>query len=342
MYRPPLPATTSPKHACRPEWDLTALAQLSVEQFHLRSFPQHFPTKRPGSKPDGCLLELPDRKFQAKSEANTPTPGEEHFTPELHATLHHKLHLSAGAKYSKQNAMPTERARNRNAAKPRMRRERPIIKTHGASGSLPPHQFSEGTRSLPRSIGLSAIFTARLEADMVNSARKTRFTLAFTHPFASKAMRSYTEYRGCPSYHDEFGREENTELGWSDPLLAKCLWPKDHTGRSSPRHSLHASISLLSRGREMRQEAKLSEIEVKEVRILLCTSVIATSSPSELLKTHVARKMRSENGAKVAGKKSRKWAGATPLFRLRAAQKVFRGRSRPLILRELHWDTAQD
>jgi hypothetical protein len=52
----------------------------------------------------------------------------------------------------------------------------------------------------------------------------------------------------------------------------------------------------------MRQEAQLSEIEVKEVRIPLCTSVIATSSPSELLKTHVAGKMRSENEAKAVGK----------------------------------------
>ncbi len=48
MYPPPLPATTSPKHACRPEWDLTAYAQLSAEQFHLRSSPRHFPTKGAG------------------------------------------------------------------------------------------------------------------------------------------------------------------------------------------------------------------------------------------------------------------------------------------------------
>jgi hypothetical protein len=72
----------------------------------------------------------------------------------------------------------------------------------------------------------------------------------------------------------------------------------------------------------MRQEAQLSEIEVKEIRIPLCTSVIATSSPSELLKTHVVGKMRSKSETKAAGKNCRKWAGATPLFRLRAAQKV--------------------
>ncbi len=82
----------------------------------------------------------------------------------------------------------------------------------------------------------------------------------------------------------------------------------------------------------MRQEAQLSEIEVKEVRIPLCTSVIATSSPSELLKTHVAGKMRSENEAKAVGKNCRKWAGATPPFGLPSAQMVFRGRSRPLRL----------
>jgi hypothetical protein len=136
MYHPPLPATTSPKSACRPEWDLTAFAQLSVEQFHLRSFPQHFPTKRPGSKADGGLLELPDRKFQAKSEANTPTPSEVHFTPELHGTLHHELHLSAVAKYRKHNAMPAERPRNRYAAKPESKEEDLRKRVRHQKGSL--------------------------------------------------------------------------------------------------------------------------------------------------------------------------------------------------------------
>lgn len=68
---------------------------------------------------------------------------------------------------------------------------------------------------------------------------------------------------------------------------------------------------------------------MKKVRILFCTSIIATSSPSELLKEHVAKKMRSENGAKVAGEKCRKWAGATPKISGGAAQNFALGRSRP-------------
>jgi hypothetical protein len=82
----------------------------------------------------------------------------------------------------------------------------------------------------------------------------------------------------------------------------------------------------------MTQEAQLLEIEVKKVRILFCTFVIATSSSSGLLKTHAVKKIRSEHDAKVAREKSTKWAGATPPFGLPFAQVVFRGRSRPLRL----------
>jgi hypothetical protein len=95
MYHPPLPATTSPRHACRPEWDLTACAQLSAEQFHLRSSPGHSLTMGRWSEPGGSPLELPDREFQAKSEADTPTTGEVRFTPQLHVSLHDKSNVLA-------------------------------------------------------------------------------------------------------------------------------------------------------------------------------------------------------------------------------------------------------
>jgi hypothetical protein len=60
-------------------------------------------------------------------------------------------------------------------------------------GSLPPNQFSEGTRSLPRPSEPSAIFTTRLEACMVNGALDTRFTPAFTHPFTLKACETTSD-----------------------------------------------------------------------------------------------------------------------------------------------------
>jgi hypothetical protein len=117
MYYPPLPATTSPKSACQPEWDLTAIAQLSAEQFHLRSSPGYFLTNGRWLKPDGNLLELPGWKFQVKSGANTPTIGETNFTRELHLILHNKLCPSPAANYRKQNEMSAEQAWRQSAAK---------------------------------------------------------------------------------------------------------------------------------------------------------------------------------------------------------------------------------
>jgi hypothetical protein len=98
MCRPPLPTTTPLKHACRPEWDLTAFAQLSAEQSYLRSSPGHLLTKGRWSEPGGSSLELPDRKFQAKSEADTPTTGEVRFTPQLQVIVHDKLPASLRGK----------------------------------------------------------------------------------------------------------------------------------------------------------------------------------------------------------------------------------------------------
>ncbi len=83
MCHPPLPAKASPKSACRPEWDLTAFAQLSAEQFQLRSSPGYSLRKGGWSEPGGSSLELLDRKFQAGREADTPTKGSMYFTPEL-------------------------------------------------------------------------------------------------------------------------------------------------------------------------------------------------------------------------------------------------------------------
>ncbi len=87
----------------------------------------------------------------------------------------------------------------------------------GLVGSLPPHQFSEGTTRLLNSVGPSAVFTTRLDAAMVNGKGKTPFTVTFTDPFTLGAMRSHRDFRSCAQRSDEFGRRENTGLGWSDP-----------------------------------------------------------------------------------------------------------------------------
>jgi hypothetical protein len=34
------------------------------------------------------------------------------------------------------------------------------------------------------------------------------------------------EQQRCDKRDEEFGRGQNTELGWNDPLLPKTSWPK--------------------------------------------------------------------------------------------------------------------
>src|SRR5271170_2224804 len=117
MSRPPLPTKSPPKSACRPGWDRTAFAQLSAEQFHLRSSPRHSLTKGSWSEPDGSLLAMPGQIFRAKNGADTPTTGKAPFTQKLHVILHDNLPRSASVNYRKQNEMSAESTRSRNAAK---------------------------------------------------------------------------------------------------------------------------------------------------------------------------------------------------------------------------------
>jgi hypothetical protein len=226
MCRPPLPTTTPPKHARRPEWDLTALAQLSAEQSHLRSFPTHFPTKGRWLKLNGSL-ELPRGKFQAKNGADTPTIDELLFTRELHAHLHNRFHQSGAAIFRKQKAISGEQAGSRNAAK-----------TSDEAGATP-------------------AFDAR---------RVTAF-----HGVAPA--------------------------------------------------SLTVKIETLD-GEEFVCTGSRDGFAVKKVRFSFCTSEIATSSPCRKRISWQSKNLGENAKAKIASEKTKNWAGATPLFWLRAAQKV--------------------
>ncbi len=237
MCHPPLPTTMPPKHAYRLEWDLTAFAQLSAEQSHLRSSPVHSLTKGRWSEPGRSPLELPDRKFQAKSEADTPTTDEVRFTRQLHVLLHDKLHASAAANYRKLNEISAEKTRRRDAAK-----------TSDEAGATP-------------------AFDARCVTAL--------------HGVAPASLTVKTETLDC----EEF----------------VCTGSRDG-------------------------------IPVKKVRFSFCTSEIATSSPCRKRTPRVPKNLGENAKTKIASEKTKNWAGATPLFRLRAAQKVFRGRSRPLRL----------
>jgi hypothetical protein len=62
---------------------------------------------------------------------------------------------------------------------------------------------------------------------------------------------------------------------------------------------------------------------VKKVRFSFCTSEIATSSPCRKRISRESKNLGENAKTKIASGKTKNWAGATPLFRLPAAQKVF-------------------
>src|SRR5260221_12749839 len=99
--------------------------------------PQAFPDQGCRLKPNGSL-ELPKRKFQAKSGADTPTIGELFFTRELHVHLHNRLHQSGTVTFRKQKEMSGKQARSRNAAK-----------TSDEAGGTPP-PYARSVPALPR------------------------------------------------------------------------------------------------------------------------------------------------------------------------------------------------
>ncbi len=53
-------------------------------------------------------------------------------------------------------------------------------------------------------------------------------------PFTSAVNGSLREPCGCDKRDVHFGREQNTELGWSDPMFWAFSRPKPCRGRSSP------------------------------------------------------------------------------------------------------------
>ena len=226
MCRPPLPTTTPPKHACRPEWDLTAFAQLSAEQSHLRSSPRHFPTKSRWLKPNESL-DLPKRKFQAKSGADTPTIGEFCVTRGLHVHLHGRLHQSGAATFRKQKEMSGKQARSRNAAK------------------------------------------------------------------------------------------TSDEAGATPALDARCVTAFHGVAPAS----LTVKIETLD-GEEFVRTGSRDGSPVKKVRFSFCTSEIATSSLCRKRISRESKNLGKNAKTRIAAERIKNWAGATPLFRLSAAQKV--------------------
>jgi len=116
-------------------------------------------------------------------------------------------------------------------------------------GSLPPQQFSEGTRSLLRPSGPSAIFTTRLEAYMVNGALETRFTPAFTHPFTLKACETTSAREVMNNIWTRGQHRTGLERPHFCRTMCKACWV------APAHHACCGTVcSTLSRGTEMRPE----------------------------------------------------------------------------------------
>jgi hypothetical protein len=211
VQQPPNPATASSMRSRRSERSLTALAQ-GVSG--AATFPTFLPPSRTATD-DPETIQLPWRTGRRENCRRLTRPGrlsfslafwfkreranplvrlsesEVAFTPSLHGVLHHPLHLysttinSGNQRITRRGEDRTVRGPNPSEAGATHYKDARCVTV--SLGSLPPHQFSEGTTSLPRLSGLSAISTTGLDAYMVNVARNARFTLAFTDSFTFKA-----------------------------------------------------------------------------------------------------------------------------------------------------------
>ena len=117
--------------------------------------------------------------------------------------------------------------------------------------------------------------------------------------------------RGCAWRDDQFGRGQNPVLGWSDPLLHTIPWPKCLVGRSSPTRNFPGA-----RGENLVEAAEEGRNYLLQLRL---------QHLLQLGNAHKSRENEEMNDTrmrKVTEKKTPDWAGATPLFRLSAAQKV--------------------
>jgi hypothetical protein len=101
---------------------------------------------------------------------------------------------------------------------------------------------------------------------------------------------------------DEFGRGQDTVLGWSDPGFGQPLVAKRPRGSLQPNEigdgRLPADVLDSNRSRARR---KLTQ--VKNVRISVCTSGAATSSPAGAVMERIVRDLRQPGKRRSPRKK---------------------------------------
>ena len=110
----------------------------------------------------------------------------------------------------------------------------------------------------------------------------------------------------------------------------------DAWGRSSPRGDSFRCFARACRRILRRNMCGKRVNKVKTVRITLCTSRTATSSPYARLTEFILKRFPTTTFAKITAQKRANRAGATPLFGSQSAQKFCPGRSRPLLCAGAH------
>jgi hypothetical protein len=142
------------------------------------------------------------------------------------------------------------------------------------------------------------------------------------HPRGHHGDRASTQgTRTCAWGDDQFGRGQNTVLGWSDPTFAHDCVAKVNRGSLQPNKKLRAVRA--------RREFRRSRCRRQELPT--ATSSLPPSSRWNVRKCRESEEINDTRMRRVTQKKTPDWAGATPLFGSQSAQKFCPGRSRPLL-----------
>jgi len=210
VQQPPYPATTPAIRSCRPERSLTAFARGVSGAAPLPAFPM--PGRAVAGNPKEVCSPLRARRQQNRSRSGWPEdsrsschtePNERKRSSWFDGTRVKSPSPPTFNRYSRIHFTGTQKPSIRELNSLRVTEKIELTAAEiadeagatppfaarcvtGSVGSLPPHQFTEYSRSLLRSIGRSAIFITRFEEYMVNGVRSMRFTLAFTDPFTLK------------------------------------------------------------------------------------------------------------------------------------------------------------
>jgi len=255
------------------------------------------------------------------------------FTQQRHQLLRHSLHAhTAGIRLRNQCATCHGEdliTRSRNAGEAGATPPSVARCVTGSVESLPPHRFSRGTRSSPRSTVPSPTFATHLAADTVNGARKAPFTVPFTAPFTlpTREALSDKEVVNCTSTQVEHrtGLERPHFVVTDTVVVAPALDAKE------------SALALDA------QRRGCNGVNVKSLHGFGEDGknfILHGNLPNWLHLHHHSSKTLQERckapAAKSAGGKRTKTGGSDPTFSAPSRPKSFRGRSRPLILCNLH------